>query len=66
MVHSGTFDGGTVELRWWNSRTSDVGTVDHLMVKQWNSGTFNGGTVEQRWWNSTTSDGGTGEHLILE
>ena len=39
---------------WWSSRTSDGGTVEHLMVEQWNmwwwnSGTCGGGTVEQ--WN---------------
>ena len=25
---------GKVEQAWWNSRTSDGGTVEHLMVEQ--------------------------------
>ena len=28
-------DGGSVEQRWWNSGTFDGGTVEHLMVEQW-------------------------------
>ena len=41
----------------WNSRSSDCGTVEHLMVEQWiiscrNSGRYDVRTVEQRWWNS--------------
>ena len=55
--------GGTVEQRSWNSRTSDGGKVEHLMVEQLNrdgpTGEHlrveqrknHGGTVEQRWWN---------------
>ena len=47
------------------------GTVEHLMVEQWNmpwwnSRTSDGGTVKQSWWNSRTSDGGTVEHLMVE
>ena len=53
--NSGTFDGGRVEQRWWNSVTE--------MVKQCNR---DGGSVEQRWWNSGISDGGTVEHVTVE
>ena len=49
---------GKVEQRWYNSQTSDGGTVQHLMVE---SAISNGGTVEQMWWKSRTSDGGTVE-----
>ena len=45
-------------MLWWNSRTSDGGTVEQRL---WNSGPADGGTVEESWWNSGTSDGGTGE-----
>ena len=68
--------GGTVEQRWFNTRTVEHwnrggGTVKHLIVEQsnvwwWKSGTE---TVEQSnilWWNSWTSDGGTVEHLMVE
>ena len=63
---------------WWNSGTSDVGTVEHnggtveqLMVEQWNIWWWNSGIdmVENYnvlSWNSLTSDGGTVEHLIVE
>ena len=34
----------------------DGGTVEHLMVEQWNI----------LWLNSGTSDGGTVEHLMVE
>ena len=30
-------------ISWWKSRTPDGGTVEHLMVEQWNR---DGGTVE--------------------
>ena len=68
-------------MGWWNSGTSDGGTVEYLMVEQWNRdcGTSDGETVEplmvehlvveqwiMLWWNSGTSDGGTGEHLMVE
>ena len=46
--------------RWWNSGQSDGGTVEHLMVEEWNR---DGGRVEQRRWKSGTSDCGTVEHL---
>ena len=52
-----------MEQRWENSGTSDGGTVEHVMVEQWNR---DGGTVEHRWWNSGTSDGGTVDHLMVE
>ena len=68
--------GGTVEQRWFNTRTvehwnRDGGTVKHLIVEQsnvwwWKSGTE---TVEQSnilWWNSGTSDGGSVEHVMVE
>ena len=45
-------------MRWWNSRTCDGGTVEHVMVEQ---GNRNGGTVGQRWWNSGPAEGGTVE-----
>ena len=32
-----------MKKRWWNSRTSDGGTVDQLMVEQWSA---EGGTIE--------------------
>ena len=35
----------------WNSGTSDGGSVEHVMVEQWNI----------RWWNSRTSNDGTVE-----
>ena len=52
MVEQGNNHDGTVEhlmveqwnILWLNSRTSDGGTVEHLM----------GGTVEQRLWNCGT------------
>ena len=49
-------------IRWWNSRTSDGGTAEHLMVEQWNNhdGTVDYLMVEQ--WNR---DGGTIEHLMV-
>ena len=34
--NSGRYDGGTVEERLWNSRTSDGKIVEHIMVEQWN------------------------------
>ena len=65
-------------ISWWNSRTSHKGTVEHVMLEQWNrdggtvqqrwwnSGPADGGTVEQSWWNSGISDVGTVEHLTVE
>ena len=55
-----------MEQKWQNSRTSDGGTVEQLMVEQWNSGTVeqwnrDGGTVEQKCLNSGPFDGGTVE-----
>ena len=52
----------------WNNHD---GTVEHLMVEQWNilwlnSGTSDGGTVKQSCWNSKISDGWTVEHLMVE
>ena len=43
--------GGTLEQRWWNSRTSSAGRVKHLMMEQWNNhdGTVEALKVEQ--WN---------------
>ena len=52
-----------MEQRWWNSRTCDGGTVEHVMVEQ---GNRNGGTVEQRWWNSGPAEGGTVDQLKVE
>ena len=52
MVEQWNRDGGSVEQRWWNSGTSDGGTVDHLMVEQ---------STEK--WNR---DGGTVEHVMME
>ena len=48
----------------------DGGTIEHVMVEQWNirwwnSRTSDGGTVRQRWENSRTSDGATVEHLMV-
>ena len=42
-----------VELwnRWWNSRTSDGGTVERMWC---NRRTYDGGTEEKSWWNSGT------------
>ena len=71
MVVQWNRDGETVEQIMWNSRSSDCGTVEHLMVEQWiiswwNSGRYDVRTVEQRWWNSGTSYGGTVEPLMVE
>ena len=32
-----------MEQRWWNSRICDGGTIEHLMVEQWNN---HAGTAE--------------------
>ena len=57
---------------------SHGGTVEHLMVEQynmlrWNSGTSDGGTGEQKWWKvdqltdeQLNNYGGTVEHLMLQ
>ena len=45
-----------MELRWRNSRTCDGGTVENLMVQQWNISS----------WNIRTSDGANVEHLMME
>ena len=37
--NSRTSNNGTVEQRWLNSRKSNGGTVEYLMVEQWNSAT---------------------------
>ena len=57
-------------ISWWNSRTDHKGTLEHVMLEQWNR---DGGTREQKWWNSRTemveqlnNHGGTAEHLMLE
>ena len=52
----------------WNR---DGGTLEHLMVEQWNiwwcnSRISDGGTVEQRWWNSKISDGEAGDYMMVE
>ena len=44
---------GTEMVEQWNRQ---CGTVDHLMVKQWNIW----------WWKNGTSDNGTVEHLTVE
>ena len=57
-------------IRWWKSRPSDAGTVERLMMEQWNN---HGGTVQplmvEQWniwrWNNGTSVGGTVEYLIV-
>ena len=38
-------------ISWWNSRTAYKGTLEHVMLEQWNR---DGGTGEQKWWNSRT------------
>ena len=45
-----------MELRLCNSRTSDGGIVEHLMVQQWNISS----------WNIRTSDGANVEHLMMD
>ena len=45
-----------MELRLCNSRTSDGGTVEHLMVQQWNISS----------WNIRTSNGANVEHLMMD
>ena len=71
MVVQWNRDGETVEQTIWNSRSSDGGRVEHLMVEQWiiwwwNIGRYEVRAVEQRWWNSGTSAGGTVEHMCDE
>ena len=56
--NSRTSDGGRVEQRWRNIRSSDCATVEE---RWWNSGTSDGGTMEQIWWNTGTSYGGTSD-----
>ena len=46
-------DGETEEQRWWNSRTSNGGTMEQLMVKQWKE-------MEEQW----NKDAGTVGHLM--
>ena len=41
------------EQRWWNSRTSNGGTMEQLMVKQWKE-------MEEQW----NKDSGTVGHLM--
>ena len=65
-------------ISWRNSKTSYPGTLEHLMVEQWNrdGGTVKHLIVEQsniKWWNSRTEiveqwncDCGTVEHLKVE
>ena len=48
--------------RWCNSRTSDGGTVRHLMVEQWNSGTSASGRAEHLMVEQWNRDGRTVEH----
>ena len=48
---------------YWNRRTSDGGTVEHLMLEQRNR---SGETLEHRGWNIKTPDGGTVKHLMVE
>ena len=50
---------------WWNSRTSDGGAVEHLMVEQSNR---DGATVKHLMMDRDigTSDGGTVERLMVE
>ena len=38
-------------ISWWNSRTAHKGTLEHVMLEQWNR---DGGTGEQKWWNRGT------------
>ena len=53
---------------WYNSRTSHGGTVEHVMVGQWNRDgeTWYDGNVGQSWWYSGTSNGKTVELLMEE
>ena len=71
MVVQWNRDGGIVEQTMSNSRSSDGGTVEHLMVEQWNilwwnSGRYDVRTVEKGWWNSGTSDEGTVKDIKFE
>ena len=61
-----------VELwnRWWNSRTCDGGTVEHVMVEQLNGYGATGehlmverGKIMVEQWNR---DGGTVEHVMVQ
>ena len=53
---------------WYNSRTSHGGTVEHVMVEQWNrdGGTWYDGTVEHVMMETWGNHGGTVEHLIVK
>jgi len=53
---SRTSDGGIVAKRWWNSKPSAGGSLEHLIVEHWNIS----------WWNIKTSDNGTVDHLMVE
>ena len=46
---------------WYNSRTSHGGTVEHVMVEQWNrdGGTWYDGTVEYVMMETWGNHGGT-------
>ena len=52
---------GTVEQRWWNSGTSDGGTMKDMMLEQWNR---DGGTVEHLMVEQRNRVGETVEHVV--
>ena len=52
-----------LNIRWWNSRTSNGGTVEHPMVEEWNR---DGGTLDHLIVQQWKRDGGTVERVMVE
>ena len=50
-------------ILWWNSETFDGGTVEDMMLKQWNR---DGGTVEHLMVKQRNRRNETVEHLMVE